>query len=524
MRSLLMIPPRALPGSTRKRRNEHLAREFEMDSIRGPPNFGANLPLNPSYHAAWPDLRFIVHLFSPSYSGQHVWMLTPMQVVSIWEDQSTGSFKFRARSLVHAMDLPSSTLSQLHATRRAFGNEVLPKPGVRECERTDGSHDDGAEGIEEGESEVFLTERMEDVEMQWIVKPVILSVATNAIMDTPSERRDSRGFRSSHAFDEWSGHFAPIEGADPILKRARIRQSYALARASSAGGAHETKSGMSVARSEGWLLPKRGAIDWREGTHAATSDRSTRSATLEVLEQASCDLQREGSSTSKHKGFEQDTQSLKGIGHTIGEERRRSPPLFACEQAESTRRLSGHKLNIDTKTDFCGTGIDANAVSGVTAAARPSQRYLCLSPPKCREPQFPRPRRLTLPPRAGEHAVVQRSKAVVPLAAETAPVVGGGLERTSVARQTTWQPSTRPSLRAGVANPSRRSMNSRKRKRRCATKLAAEVNEPECHRTRSRVGKDYQVTVPSLLSPEDKTKQLAQNSDACLVSAETRSV
>ncbi|CAM9253222.1 unnamed protein product, partial [Laminaria digitata] len=86
----------------------------------------------------------------------------------------------------------------------------------------------------------------------------------------PVDSRRKMGPRLTHAFCEASGEFKPLEGTDPILKRARVRHANAVALASRVDQENEAaKSGKTIEISNGWLLPKRGAFERRGGRTAA---------------------------------------------------------------------------------------------------------------------------------------------------------------------------------------------------------------------------------------------------------------
>ena len=183
--------------------------------------------------------------FSPLY---HVIVTRGMsKVLSMWEDTLTGVFKCRARLLIHASDLPQDILSRLCAARRTFSN------GIRS------SKDDkrGGDGQAECYNEVFLTPKMEDLEVRLIVKSVTLSVTPSSKTAIPVELKGKMGPRLTHTYDDSTGDLVPVDDTNPLFKRARARQSQAVDIASRENQEHYTvKNGESV-KTTGWLLPKR---------------------------------------------------------------------------------------------------------------------------------------------------------------------------------------------------------------------------------------------------------------------------
>ena len=178
-----------------------------------------------------------------------------IQVLSMWEDTFTGVFKFRARWLVQASDLPADTLPRLQKIRQASAGDYSAT-GSKTSSNKDQHESD----------EFFLTERVRDLDVRAIVKPITLCVSTSTTTAVYPGWKGKMGPRLTHAFSDKSGDFSPLEGADPILKRARVRQANAVALASRADQEREAaKSGKPIPKSNGWLLPKRGAYQRRCG-------------------------------------------------------------------------------------------------------------------------------------------------------------------------------------------------------------------------------------------------------------------
>ena len=175
------------------------------------------------------------------------------QVLSMWEDTFTGAFKFRARLLRHASDLPQDVLSRLCAARRTFSSDIRS------------SKDDNRGGDGQVEyNEVFLTPKLEDLEVQLIVRPVTLSVTPSPETAIPVELDGKMRPRLTHTYDESTGDFSPVDDTDPIFKCARTRQSEAVDIASRANQKHGAAKNEAPGKSTGWLLPKR-SVFYRKG-------------------------------------------------------------------------------------------------------------------------------------------------------------------------------------------------------------------------------------------------------------------
>ena len=167
-------------------------------------------------------------------------------MLSIWEDTFTSVIKFRARLLIRASDLPQDVLSRLCAARRTFSN------GIRS------STDDHLGSDDEVEyNEVFLTPKLEDLEIRLIVKSVTLSVTPSPKTAILVGLKRKMGPRLTHTYDDSTGDFAPVDDTDPILKHARIRQAEAVDIASRENQEHDPTKKEEPVKSTGWLRPKR---------------------------------------------------------------------------------------------------------------------------------------------------------------------------------------------------------------------------------------------------------------------------
>ncbi|CAM9183552.1 unnamed protein product [Ectocarpus sp. 13 AM-2016] len=179
----------------------------------------------------------------------------------MWEDTFTGLFKFRARYLVYASDLPEDAIARLGKARLAFeGKETTgSNTGVKVASTSNPSSPLSRRDQKAYDDEVLLTNTMEDLDAVLIDKPITLCVGMRD--DSPAGWKINLGPRLTHSFDASSGGFTPVERTDAIAKRARIRLVEAVARASRrAEEVAAADSGQPAMQSSGWLLPKRRTI------------------------------------------------------------------------------------------------------------------------------------------------------------------------------------------------------------------------------------------------------------------------
>ncbi|CBN75502.1 expressed unknown protein [Ectocarpus siliculosus] len=218
-----------------------------------------------------------MHLLGRYYSSH----IIPIEVLSMWEDTFTGLFKFRARYLVYASDLPEDAIARLGKDRLAFEDKGTTgsNSGVKVASASNPSSPLSKRDQKADDDEVFLTNKREDLDAVLIDKPVTLCVGIRD--DSPAGWKRNLGPRLTHSFDVSSGEFTPVECTDAIAKRARIRLVEAVARASRrAEEVAAADSGQRAMQSSGWLLPKRrtvgpaavkGSADRRGSIAAATS-------------------------------------------------------------------------------------------------------------------------------------------------------------------------------------------------------------------------------------------------------------
>lgn len=427
----------------------------------------------------------------------------------MWEDTFTGMFKFRGRWLVRAPGLPKDAFARLQAARRTFadGEEAGSKPAIVESKPP-------LEATEI-EDEVFLTAKREDIDVRRIVKPITLSVATTSAETSP-ELKGKSGPRLTHAFEDPSGDFIPVERTDPVIKRARVRHEEAVARASMlAEEAAAAKSGKPVSQSSGWLLPKRkppasGAAGVRGGglgrTVTATSVRDSESEG-----ESDSDSGPEEPPKSDDTEWEQDDEE-DGSDDDDSDSTDADYQLVDAPPRKSARRkkILSQESNANGDGETKPSGVDVKSefpTEAISLGGHGSHRK--------------RPRRLAVPPVEGEPDLYLRHEegrgssssscagaAVDPSAAskDDRPV---RLRKASLGARGPATLSLTDSSRDPAAPPKGRPSIAGKRKRGRPAKATA-VGEPEESDFPPRhtlVGDDHQADIPALLSVKDRKKE-----------------
>ncbi|CAM9512220.1 unnamed protein product [Scytosiphon promiscuus] len=439
-----------------------------------------------------------------------------VQVLSMWEDTFTGVFKFRGRWLVHASGLPKDAFARLRAARRTFtdGEEGGSASSTVESKPS--------QEADEIEDEVFLTAKREDIDVRRIVKPITLSVSTTS-GKAPPERKDTSGPRLTHAFEDPSGDFVPVERTDPVIKRARVRHEEAVARAAMlADEAAAAKSGKPVSQSSGWLLPKRKSpASCAAGARGGGPGRTVTATSVR-------DSESEGESDSESGPEEppksDDTEWEQDDEDDASDEDDSDSTDADYQLADAPPRKSARRKK-PLSQESNGSRDGEAKPSGVDATQSPEPNASCTraASPAGHGPFRKRPRRLAVPPVAGEPALSLRQEetrdspsscagAASSLSAERRddrPVrarkasVGGRGRTPSPATLSLMNPSREP-----AAPPNDRPSIAGKRKRGRPAKATA-VGEPEESDFPPRhtlVGGDHQADIPDLLSAKDRKK------------------
>lgn len=434
----------------------------------------------------------------------------------MWEDTFTGVFKFRARWLTHALDLRDDVLPRLEEARRAFANS--DKSGNDSVSSKDrDAHDD----------ELFLTPKMEDLEVRLIVKPITLSVTTSPSTEIPVEWKGKTGPSLTHTFDDSTGDFAPLEGTDPILKRARVRQSEAVAFASRANQEHEAaKNGQPIVKNNGWLLPKREIFDRRGRGNAGRRhgggirSASTSPSTSTVpAGSAISDMELEGSdesgpeeeelSSSKDEEWKQGDDS-EGDTTDTDDDSHVSPTQATTTSEVFTPRKSARQRKPQRSPAHTVKGnSDSEGVSPcVVAPSTPSSQRRIRSPPtKHDAPLLRRYRRLAMPPVSGDPVLASKGECDSRAAADPPAVPKNAqLPKTRVAAEPRVKNSLalpRTSSTEALSNTARKPLISGKRKRGGAAKMAEAADPSDYPPRHSLVGEEFQAEIPELLSAKE---------------------
>ena len=443
-----------------------------------------------------------------------------VQVLSMWEDTFTGVFKFRARWLLLASELPADALPRLRATRQTFaaGHSAAGSKTPSSIDQDDAT-------------EVFLTNRVKDLEVRTIVRPITLCVSTSGTAEVSPGRRHKMGPRLTHAYCDKSGDFRPLEGTDPVLKRARVRQANAVALASRADQENEAaKSGKPIVKSNGWLLPKRGAFE-RRGERAtalveggavesvAPSSNSTRSHSssgvpIVGIKDASEDSVPDETPNSEDSEWKEGEGDEDATDSDSDSPRKSNPTVSVdegCTQRKSARRRKSQlspAADAEAAKDCAEEKAEEKACSSRSIAPPTFQRCRRAPSKKRQGPRLPRPRRLAMPPMTDEPLIAHVCDAPPHSSAKSSVAVKIVRPvRTRISLGLRPNPSLalpRTASMEDVGKPSPQFSISIKRKRSVASKTTQGANRSDYPPLRTLVGKDYQTDIPDLLSAGEK--------------------
>lgn len=444
-----------------------------------------------------------------------------VQVLSLWEDAFTGVFMFRARWLVHASDLPPVKLLRLKTSRQVAATDR----SATGSETPLGKSQDGA-------GEVFLTNRVKDVEVRFIVRPITLCVSSNGTPAESSERNHKIGPRLTHAFLAASGEFRPLEYTDPILKRARVRQANAVAFASRAYQEHQTaKSGKPIVKSNGWLLPKRRTFERRGAQTAAcgggdgvvitaTSFKSTESHVK--VTSPSVDIGDESNECGADAPLDSEDGEWKEGDDTDATDRhsdapRKSHPTLSVGESFIQRKSPRQRKSqlsptpLDAKVENCSKANSEANICSVGPTTSPIYQRRRRVPFKKRQVALPpRPRRLAIPTMAEEPVIGHVCKASPLASAELSMEVKAIRSvRTRISlgsRPQSSAPLPRSSPMEEVGKASPQLSSSTKRKRGVANKTTQGANRSDDPYLRTRVGEAHQTDIPDLLSADERNR------------------
>ena len=493
-------------------------------------------------HTSMTHINPLTKLIPPTLLYCHPWH--GAQVISLWEDTSTGVFKFRARWLIHTSDLPEDALSRLRAARRSFSRSGRPSKG--DTRRRD----------DEVGDEVFLTPKIDDLEVRLIERPVMLSVTSSPGTEITVELRGKTGPRLTHTYDDSTGDFVPVDNTDSILKRARVRESEAVDIDSRINQEHEAAKNGEPVKSTGWLLPKRSAFNRKGrgeiGSHYRCIDEvdaGSYSSLVSPVHVGSpvSDMDIGISNNNKPGVFSNSkNEEWKNGDGRDGEQTGMDNDLSGSSTQNATvkksfvPRKSTGQQNPQSSSDNDAKIISVSSVASLCSTSQlspSSQRRSHVAATKGARPLRPRPRRLDMPP-------------ISEGCQKIAGPVGGGDVRTAIVNylktRQTRSSSKRIASEAQVENsrkPPRSSSSSLpstvkqptvsgKRRRKCTTTSPTSIyankyfanknsekedsDNPPRH---TPVGKKFQAIIPELLSYEDRKKQSA-GTGAQMVSAD----
>ena len=447
--------------------------------------------------------------------------MTIAQVLSLWEDKFTGVFLFRARWLVQASDLPADALSRLRTGQQAAAADR----GATRRDTLMGNDQDGDE-------EVFLTNRVKDLEVRSILKPITLCVSTNGATAVSPERKYKMGPRLTHAFCNASGAFHLLGGTNPIIRRAEVRHANAVALASKADQEHgAAESGKPLVKSNGWLLPKRRVFERRGGQTAARG----RGSQVEIAaapfnstgshvnsSSLSVDIEDESDRCGTEAPRNSEDGELKEIDEgkdkdptdSASDSLIRSEPILFVGEVFTPRKSPRKRKSQPSPTPDCKVDDNSKAkpkarlCPPATTSAPKFQRRCRVPFKKLQGPLHPRHRRLAMPPMA-EKPVLGHVGDTPTLASAKASmsVKAGRPLRTRISlesRPPSSAPLPRSSSMEDLGEASPHTLISSKRKRSVTNKTTQGASRSDQPSLRALVGKDYQTDIPHLLSADER--------------------
>ena len=466
------------------------------------------------------------------------------QVLSMWEDTFTGVFKFRARLLMHASELPRDVLSRLCAARRTFSN------GIRSTK-----HDKRCGDGETEYNEVFLTPRMEDLEVRLIVRPVTLSVTSSPETVIPVELEEKMGPRLTHTYDDSTGDFAPVDDNDPIFKHARVRESKAVDTASRANQEHDTAKNEDSVKSTGWLLPNRSVsnrkcrgeigshchrgLEVKNGSHSSASPVHVGSPVSAIGMSKASELEVGSNSKDgeRKEGVDCDDKGTSTDNDPRGSSKQIATVKGGFMLKKSVRQLKSQRFSDNNAgvnshsfvASFCSTPMLSSS----------SQRHSCASVTTGARFLPLRPRRLDMPPvsEGGQQVAVPdsegdaRTTIVNPLQTkQTRPssIRDAGEAQVKNSHSRKLPRSSSSGLPTSAVKRSKVSCNRRRNYTNTTTKTTSTYandgfpgkmaqEESDYPPSQTPVGKEFQTEIPDLLSYEER-KRASTGTSARMVS------
>ncbi|CBJ28284.1 expressed unknown protein [Ectocarpus siliculosus] len=444
------------------------------------------------------------------------------QVLSMWEDDLTGAVKFRARWLVRSSDLSKEALSRLRTGRSRSAGDGS---GEEEPDLKGNSLPDQSRETDDDDGEVFLTTKEEDLDADAMVKPVAISVAASATIDTLRKPKRKTGPRLTHAFDASSGDFTPVKDTHAIITRARARQAEGLASASSVPeNSAAGKGSKPVAQGRPWFLPKRKESqaagrgrDMAE-TPARGTSREQDSSVNNGHPSVATDSEDRGIEKDEHQEGSDDNDDEKKSSRVSDAAAASAPPASADSSSDEafTPRKSGRQKKLRqspngreaVEVPWHGRrpGVSEVERQGPPRPARSRRLVMTAADP-------PRTRRLAMPPADTAGAAAKCAEGgAVPHAADVRGSPGSVRTRRSAAGAA----GAPPSLMGGSTAPTAKLILSGKRKRTPTAKRMEGDNE-SCEAEapdfipprRTLVGEDHQVDIPDVLPAEDRSKAAA---------------
>ncbi|CAM9757483.1 unnamed protein product [Ectocarpus sp. 12 AP-2014] len=442
----------------------------------------------------------------------------------MWEDTFTGLFKFRARYLVYASDLPDDAVAGLvEARRKSEGMGTYGSMSDGKASSASNRSSPWSKGGQKADcDEVLLTNKREDLDVVLIVKPIALRVGAQD--DLSAGWKNNLGPRLTHSFDASSGEFTPVERTEAIAKRARIRLVETVARGSRrAEEVAAANNGQPATQSSGWLLPKRRAKGpaaaeasaCRRGSIAAAASVGDTVSAREPSEGESSEGEDPKSDDPEWKNDDQDSDYASDLSISTNTRSHNALELPVRKSSRTKKSLGQeYDQDVDSSSDKIQTSPSSPPLA--VPAATPPMRKTPLVPQRDVGQQGPlpkRPRRLAMAPVEGMPALSAR-RSEEPLSSSstsTAPKTSGPVQTRAATEATLSSPTPSVSgcsAAGATESKCRRSIGGTRTRGRSIKAAVDGAEKSDCDPQQILVGDDYQADIPDLLSAEDRKKEV----------------
>lgn len=431
-----------------------------------------------------------------------------------------GVFKFRARWLVRSSGLPEDALARLQAARLAFGDDNHTCRGAKANSVTEDGSPPSKHACDLDDDEVFLTNEVVDLDVSLIIKPIILCAGETT--EFFNDFKGKIGPRLTHAFDASSGDFIAVERTHAIIKRARARFAEATALTLMlAEDAAATKSGKSVTQSNGWLLPK--PVGPRESGGGRFSDITTSASVRDTESEGDHD---ESDNNERDKNLRSD-ETERELQKYYDESDSRDTDYRKLSDVPSRNPARGKHLVHDKDVEKQPSPLS----SWVEPPEALPTQHVSPSLSEHQEPARKRSRRLAMPPveepglslghkeeqlihscPAGPTSAAADEVGYHRVRARKDGVGTGGRNSNSLVKRSSPVYCSSNALDAPDSTSAERlspsklpsSITGERKRVRLARVGAGEAGESSYAPRHTRIGDDYQVDIPDLLSVQER--------------------